>query len=392
MNKQHDTLVILGSHPGTRGEFDWTRVPEVDIWAFNEAVSIGSWIQHASGVFQMHIPAIWRNPANRNDNHHADWLVGGDTPPVFMQDEYADVPQSERYPIEEVIHSLLGNFIKPASAVWNNKDGFFTNSVDYALALGVYLGYKRIELYGCEMGMNTEYVYQRPGFAFWIGLALGRGITVDYHGSVFDVPLYGYEGDIMLPKRLFEQRIIELRHYCQEATLIYKQKREEMDAALQMMVELRAKPEDVYPHIAEAVKASQVYAMNDGGLQENERYLRKIATMEGASGDYRISRNEFESSMHNYTREKEKAWQEANSQSIQVQLAFEKILKADGYKKRVAAADEFQRIFASQINMASRAAGYDAAGAENMRYMRLLDEKFRAAGGQKSVDVLENRN
>jgi len=76
VKRWHDTLVILGSHPGTRQDFDWGRVKDVDVWAFNEAVSRGEWVQFASAVFQMHIPAIWRNPTNRNDNKHADWLAG----------------------------------------------------------------------------------------------------------------------------------------------------------------------------------------------------------------------------------------------------------------------------------------------------------------------------
>jgi hypothetical protein len=392
MNRQHDTLVILGSHPTTREEFDWDRVRECDIWAFNEAVSIGSWIQHVTGVFQMHIPAIWRNPANRNDNNHAAWLVGGETPPVFMQERYPEVPQAVEYPLEAIIHALLPGFQKPASQVWNNRDGFFTNSVDYALALGIYLDYPRIEIYGCEMGLNTEYVYQRPGFCFWIGLALGRGIVVDYHGSVFDVPLYGYEGDILLARSLFENRVMELRHYCQEATIAYDRRKEEMSAAIEALVKKEVKPEVVMGYVVDVVKASQVFAMNNGALQENERYLEKIAKMEGASGDFRISRTEFEQAANEYKRKRTQAMEAANLHAGAVQKAFNAIDKAEGYKKRTAAADKFQEAIAQQINVGSQAAGYDAAGAENMRYMRILDEKLKAAGGAKSLEVLENLN
>jgi hypothetical protein len=66
------TVAIVGSHPRTRQEFDFNR-KYCDIWAFNEAVSQG-WCTKADAVFQMHAPVIWKNPGNRNDPKHFEWL------------------------------------------------------------------------------------------------------------------------------------------------------------------------------------------------------------------------------------------------------------------------------------------------------------------------------
>jgi len=169
-----DTVAIVGSHPRTRLEFDFNRT-DCDIWIFNEALSNGTF-PRADAVFQMHVPPIWRNPANRNDAHHFEWLQEPkDGTEVYMQDQYPDVPRSVRYPLEEVTERFGVRH--------------FTSSIAYALALACFKGYKRMEVYGVEMETNTEYQYQRDGVTLWLGVAMGLGIKVDAHISMFDQPL-----------------------------------------------------------------------------------------------------------------------------------------------------------------------------------------------------------
>lgn len=392
MKKQHDTLVILASHPETRKEFDWKRVNEVDIFAFNEAVSRGEWVLHASAVFQMHIPAIWRNPANRNDNKHAEWLVGGQTPPVIMQARYEDVPMSEPYPLDGVITTLLSNFSRPPSKMWNNKNGVFGSSIDYALALGIYLEYKRIEIYGCEMALNTEYMYQRPTFCFWVGLAAGRGIAVDYHGQIFDIPLYGYEGDIYLPKKLFTDRLEEVKRLGEEAIIQYKAMKQELYDNVMNMAEGKIDPKDVAVLMQKVIVSAQRYTGCDGIRQENERYLGKIETMLGAADDFRISRTEFEQSKGALSVKLGQLSQTSYILSKEVDDLFIKIQKANGYRKRKKAIGIFWTGFEKFIHAIGLQFLYESAIKENMRYMGILDQLYRAAGGSKSVEVLEKQN
>jgi len=89
----------------------------------------------------------------------------------------------ETYPIEKIIAHF--------------GTGYFSSTVDYALALAIYEGFNWIDLYGVLLLHNSEYAYQKPGADFWCGVALGRGCTVAVHGystimKTHDGKMYGY--------------------------------------------------------------------------------------------------------------------------------------------------------------------------------------------------------
>ena len=177
-------------------DFDFDR-NDCDIWVFNEALNT-DWCKRADGVFQIHAPVIWRSATNRNDPKHYQWLQSGETPVIFMQEKYSEVPKSEKFPLEKVFDKFP------------EAERYFTSSVGYALALAIYKEYKTIEVYGVEMETNTEYGHQRVGVAYWCGLAAGRGIKVDFHSPTFyTAPLYGYEGNLMIPIDFYQKRINE---------------------------------------------------------------------------------------------------------------------------------------------------------------------------------------
>jgi hypothetical protein len=88
------------------------------------------------------------------------------------------------YPLAEVIADF-------------NTD-YFSNTVDYTLALAIHEGFMEIDLYGVNMSNPGEYAYQKPGVEFWIGMAMGRGVNVRTFGDhstilkTRDGKLYGY--------------------------------------------------------------------------------------------------------------------------------------------------------------------------------------------------------
>jgi hypothetical protein len=87
----------------------------------------------------------------------------------------------ESYPLKEVV-SFFGT-------------DYFSNTVDYALALAVFEGFTQIDLYGVNMTAGTEYIWQKPGIEFWVGMAKGRGVEVNVCGNILktvDRKLYGY--------------------------------------------------------------------------------------------------------------------------------------------------------------------------------------------------------
>jgi hypothetical protein len=83
--------------------------------------------------------------------------------PIYMQERYEDIPNSVKFPLQEIIDKF-GNY--------------FTNSISYMTALAIFEGFNVIDIYGVDMAVGTEYVNQRPSCEYFIGLARGRGIKV----------------------------------------------------------------------------------------------------------------------------------------------------------------------------------------------------------------------
>lgn len=386
-----ETLVIFGSHPDTRGAFDWKR-QDCDVWVFNEAVSKGEWVQWAQAVFQMHVPAIWRNPKNRNDDKHHAWLVENQYTPVYMLEHYPEIPQSVAYPLDEVVAELLSGLHKPPSAIWSNRGGYFTSSVCYAIALGIYQGYKRIELWGVELALNTEYVYQRPGALFWIGIALGRGIEVIITGHMLEAPLYGYEGDIYIEKRLFTEQLARLEAAASEYEKKYNEQTGLTLQAILAYASNNISEAILLASIKHRMEAAVMYARYIGAMDENRMYITKANAMEAESGDFRLSRTEFEQRRASANNAIRPIAMEEAAQRVRVDNAYQAISKADGYKKRLAAVDTFGAELEKQVQYLIQLARADSAANENARYMQILDEMYKAAGGERSVEVLQNDN
>lgn len=89
----------------------------------------------------------------------------------------------ETYPIEAVIDRF--------------GTDYFSNSVDYAIALALLEGFTEIDLYGVNLMHLTEYIYLKAGVEYWIGRAHGMGVTVRAFGNssvlkTKDGKLYGY--------------------------------------------------------------------------------------------------------------------------------------------------------------------------------------------------------
>lgn len=91
----------------------------------------------------------------------------------------------------------LGNYPLKSIIEYFGTD-YFSNSVDYALALAINEGFKEIDLYGVNMATQDEYAYQKPGVEYWIGRAQGSGVKVRVFGNqsrimrTHDDKLYGY--------------------------------------------------------------------------------------------------------------------------------------------------------------------------------------------------------
>jgi len=370
-----NTVAIVGSHPRTRGEFDFQRT-DCDVWVFNEAISNNS-LPRADAVFQMHEEAIWRNPANRNDPKHYDWLRSQMAVDVYMQEVYPDVIRSVRFPLEEIQERF--------------HISYFTSSVAYALALACVRGYKRVELYGVEMETNTEYQYQRDGVTFWIGVALGCGMEVDAHVSMFEQPLYGYQGEVTVPYERFESRIAELRPKLEQMSIEYRAGMGIIQNAFNLFINDGSAENEgnLYAIVQKQCGLGEAMGMIDGALQENEKYKGKADKMREVAGDYLFSRQEFESSAKNLTDRAAKAHEEFISHGTVLGVIHDNIKRsAKQSPKRLKLAHEYIKQLDTYFKKSNQASIYRGASNENYSYMGWLDKHIRAAGGAKSEAVL----
>jgi hypothetical protein len=118
-----------------------------------------AWIPRASAWFEIHDRSVYDNP-NRRTAGYLDHLARFHGP-VYMQ--YTD----ERIPNATIMD--MAGMEKRYGTV-------FGSSFAWMIALAIEQGYKRIELYGCDLASQTEYEEQRESTTYWIGLARGMGI------------------------------------------------------------------------------------------------------------------------------------------------------------------------------------------------------------------------
>jgi len=124
------------------------------------------------------------------------WMAGGWTIEKYKElINNLDVPfitsfkidginKIEEYPLKEIVEAY--------------QNTYFTNSICYMIAYAILTGVKRIDLWGVNQHGMKEYVNERKGVEFWIGLAMGHGIQFQINGPSHLLKkeskvLYGYK-------------------------------------------------------------------------------------------------------------------------------------------------------------------------------------------------------
>lgn len=133
---------------------------------------------------------------------------------VYVSKPWANLDKWVEYPLEHVVsgipnlkHRVLEKTERGEE--WTEVQGkYFLNSFCYMLALAIFEGFERIELYGIDMANmngrlspNETWEDERSCVSFWVGVAIGRGIEVVISGgsrvtkpiSPDSPTLYGYE-------------------------------------------------------------------------------------------------------------------------------------------------------------------------------------------------------
>lgn len=360
--------------------FDFNRT-DADIWIFNEAISnkANAWAKRADVVFQMHVAPIWKNPKNRNDPNHYNWLkTQTEVPVIYMQEQYPEVPASVKFPLDDV-RALVG------------KDNFLSSSVSLAIGLAVLQGYKRIEVYGVAMETNTEYQFQREGVSFWYGFALGKGIDLYFADDTFQCPIYGYEGEVSMKYEKFVDKIGELDPKLKEMDGKYPAAHLALKNAIDSFENDSGVIQEQALHKAIEQSRTIIFDLGvvDGALHENKRYKEKADSMRESAGEFIFSRQEFEAGARMAADKQNESL--LNMNAIGVNLAnLQKHMAqaAKGSKRRTELFKSYRAMFDQYLKACHLVAFYKGAADENMAYMIQLDKGIRAAGGEKSEEVL----
>jgi len=300
------TVLLFGTNTFTRHLIDWSR-KDCEFWCWNEVGSLkddrpGYWAGRVDLLLQMHAPPIWRNHKNvnhgrqqvlkdgTNSNSHYDWLQRVHEFPIYMQEHYEDVPSSVKYPKDEIIEKFLPNIKRDVAG---NIDQVvnFTSSTAYAIALALYLGKTQIELAGIEMTSDTEYVRQRPGVYFWIGIAVGLGVNVVLHSPLLmSEKLYGYTGEVVIQRQEFEMSARKIAEVVEQQKTIAFEAKGRSQALLDALLKTTSQNDAnrILPEFLKALNIAQDAAYNYGQLvgkfEENTRYLKECDELIMAAG------------------------------------------------------------------------------------------------------------
>ena len=376
-----DKLIIIGNYDKTRDLYDQSRT-DGDVWAFNEMWGKREWLTRCDAIFQLHAEPIWRNPWNRTDPNHFLWLCTQHEVPVYMQEAFEEVPMAVKYPLEEIIAEYLTPYI--------NKTPFGSTPA-YALALGLYQGYKEIECFGIELGTESEYGIQRPEFAFWAGVAAGRKVHLTLNTHKFlNSPMYGYQGEWSIPLDAFRSRLLELTPPVTETRAMYEDTHKKVYQRIDVF-QHDPSPEN-YTYLAEGVnelnRQAVEFGMLDGARQENKRYLDKAQVMIDAAGGYIFSRQELESAKMSLMEEHKKAAFHAQDRATKAQLLLQSIVGETDADVMTAKIQAFIINLEEYVKANTKTAIMFGALQENHAYLERIDKGIAALGGQKALDAV----
>lgn len=157
--------------------------------------------------FEMHPECVWRGPEHKA--HYLKWLQQCPHP-VYMLEQHRDIPQSRRYPWEQVLdecRAMIGREHIGSHGDWMIALALRERHVSM---LGLY-GVEYIS--GVKDGERNE---QLLAFKFWCGVAAGRGVhlLIPRSNTAFSLPaeVYGPESHSTLEKyqaRLEREKALE---------------------------------------------------------------------------------------------------------------------------------------------------------------------------------------
>lgn len=259
------TVALFGFAEPTRGGIATSQADAMwsVVWAYKYKE-----IPRIDRLFEMH--PIWLQAASEKEEYqkvrdHYQWLKENQTIPIYMMENRYEIPRCVRYPIEQVWYLLP----------LERQHSHFGSSVDYMMALAIYEGYQTIELYGIEMGSETEYRYQRESFQYWVGQCDARGIKIVFPQNtiLFKKKMYGYEGGSMIYRQSMEAVLLQRRNQMITDTAAYNGLKGQ---AFRRLVEYGDKDPEYIKMDEELDSRAKLLFILDGAIQQLQLLLKEI--------------------------------------------------------------------------------------------------------------------
>lgn len=193
--------------------------PSVDCFSLNDGYRVFPQDVPWAGWFELH---QWWDMLRRSGRYvtgeHHVWLSQPHDFPIYMKQHSDSYPASVKYPVEPILEK------------WGL---YHCSSASWMLAFALYKGYKKILLYGWEMGTDTEYFYQRANFEYWIGRAEGMGVQVllPENCSLLRGDLYGFEDEAVATRSYLQTRrsaLLEQEESAKTEVLMYQGQLQEL--------------------------------------------------------------------------------------------------------------------------------------------------------------------
>lgn len=355
-------LAIVGSWPENRDSIPWGE-GDAEIWCFNEAAQ-KDWFKRWDACFQLHQERVYASPQNWVNKEHWEWLQQEHGKPIYMQDVDPRVPDSVRYPLEDVLSLIPYHYLR--------------SSIALALGLAIYQHVNGIKtwdevgMYGINLQSNTEYGYQATNMAFWIGFAHGAGVPVKLYCwmSEFNQRIYGYEGEYQLDREFYRQRAAEHRQTAAEKQKAYDKTKATLDKYL-----LAYNPVKVASVLGELENAAREAGEAAARLAEAERYAER---------ENEISRQEFEQSAARAQLEGENtkaAMHHAGGKAEYVWNAWRQT-------GNIQALNQLRTFMTEQSSHAYELGKRLGVYHENIAYLNEYDEQVLMLGGQRAVSQI----
>ena len=192
-------IAILGKSPSSImqapfGDESW------EIWTLFD-MNVRQDVPRFTRHFEIH-PLDW---FREKEKDYYEWLCNVRGKPVYLQRLDEKIPAGVLYPKDEIVERF---------------GRYFTNTVAWMIALAIHEAPAEIGLWGVDMAADTEYGKQKPSCEYFIGLAVGAGITMqipDTSDLLKSRVLYGFDTDSGQMRQLWkaknEEIEAQLKHY-----------------------------------------------------------------------------------------------------------------------------------------------------------------------------------